>query len=227
MIDPKSILIATACYNGKVDMGYAGGLAAIASQQLFGGNTFLSDCSHVALARNAIVSTFLRSNFEWLFFIDDDIGFSAEDYRLVMGQPTAEPPVNQELHDMATLFEPDDERAGLSLITCAEYARKIDGAPPARLGLGFCKIHRVVFSLLDQLNLDTGEARVDAFMFEGRLVKDYFLCGAADGRWLGEDTGFFSLCRLANIHPRVEQRTRLVHTGRKSFDYRPTAMAAQ
>jgi hypothetical protein len=35
----------------------------------------------------------------------------------------------------------------------------------------------------------------------------------------GEDHGFFTLCMLAGIIPRIETRTRLIHIGRKAYPY--------
>jgi hypothetical protein len=171
---------------------------------------------------------------EWLVFIDADIGFTPDDFAILMDYPRRDgvitPPLNQELHDAATLAEfpiyRDEvyEKTGsykMPLIVCAEYARKSEGAPPARLGLGFARIHRSVFAALDALNLESGEARIDAFMYEGCHIADYFISGCSEHRWLGEDTGFFSLCRMAGIHPRVEQRCNLEHIGKKAWPYLP------
>lgn len=237
MIDPRTVLVMVPTYDGRSEWATTQGLCAIFSMGMAGGLAGLPNCTGPALARNVCVNRFLSTPMEWLIFIDADIGFSPDDFAILMDYPRRDggvtPPINQELHDAATLVEltalVPSPGAGTGilvpvkfktpLIVTAEYARKSEGAPPARLGLGFARIHRSVFAALDALNLESGEARIDAFMYEGQHVADYFLSGCSEHRWLGEDTGFFSLCRLAGIHPRVEQRCKLEHVGKKSWPY--------
>ncbi len=230
MIDPRTVLVMVPTYDGRNEWATTQGLCAIFSHGMAGGLAGLPGCSHVALARNICVSQFLQTALEWLVFIDADIGFVPNDFAILMEwTKNPPPPPDQELHDAATLIELPlksdiNETIGTfktPAIVCAEYARKSEGAPPARLGLGFARIHRSVFAALDKLDTDTpGEARIDSFQYEGQLVADYFLSGCSEHRWLTEDTGFFSLCRLAGIHPRVEQRCSLEHIGKKSYPYR-------
>ena len=219
MIDPNSVLVMIPTYTGRPDMVCMGGVVQCAVAGLIRHHAFLPECTGPALARNLCVNGFLRSPYEWLFFWDDDIGASPDDYAIVMDWARdAPPPLDQELHDAATLAGD----AKIPLMVAAEYARKSEGAPPARLGLGFARIHRSVFGLLDALNLESGEARIDSFQYQGHMVADYFLSGCSEHRWLGEDTGFFSLCRLAGVHPRVEQRCKLDHVGgRRHWSYLP------
>jgi hypothetical protein len=233
VIDPRSVLVMIPAYDGRLEWATAVGLSRIFASGMAGGLAGLPGCSHVALARNVCVNNFLRTGMEWLVFIDADIGFTPDDFAMLMDWiKDPPPPPNQELHDAATLGEftsmaPAVDGSGTlvpvkfktALTVAAEYARKSEGAPPARLGLGFARIHRSVFAALDALNLESGEARIDAFIYEGQHVADYFLSGCSEHRWLTEDTGFFSLCRLAGIHPRVEQRCNLVHVGKKDWPY--------
>lgn len=232
MIDPTSVLVMVPTYDGRNEWATTQGLAAIFANRMAGGLAGLPGCSNVALARNMCAHHFLRSNLEWLVFIDADIGFTPDDFAILMEYPRKAgppiPPINQELHDAATLITIKAFATWKTpAIVTAEYARKSEGAPPARLGLGFARIHRSVFAALNALNLESGEARVDSFQYEGQQVFDYFLCGCSEHRWLGEDTGFFSLCRLADIHPRVEQRCQLVHVGKKEWPYSAQELAAQ
>jgi hypothetical protein len=238
MIDPRTVLVMVPTYDGRNEWATTQGLCAIFSMGMAGGLAGLPGCSHVALARNLCAHNFLRTGLEWLVFIDADIGFTPDDFAILMDYPRRDgvitPPLNQELHDAATLAELNNQnvpkgqssvRYKTPLIVCAEYARKSEGAPPARLGLGFARIHRSVFAALDTLNLESGEARIDAFMYEGNHIADYFISGCSEHRWLTEDTGFFSLCRMAGIHPRVEQRCKLEHVGKKSWPYIPMSGA--
>lgn len=225
MIDSKSVLIAMPSHDGKMEVAIGGALAACASAHLFGNIVFLNGISHVALARNKIAQGFLRSGFEWLVMIDSDVVFSERDFRLLMDYPLRSeetpPPFNQDHEDAVTLTED-----GHVLISCAEYARKVDNDSAVRLGLGFCRVHRTVFERLDLLTREDGSERVNAFFHDGSLCRDYFISGCmSDGHWLGEDHGFFSLTRMAGIIPRIEQRTSLVHWGRKAYPYTVPALS--
>jgi glycosyltransferase involved in cell wall biosynthesis len=225
MIDPRTILVMVPTYDGRNEWATTQGLCAIFSMGMAGGLAGLPNCTGPALARNVCVNRFLQTDMQWLVFIDADIGFTPDDFAILMDYQRRDgvvvPPLNQELHDAATLFQPTASGPAVALIVTAEYSRKSEGAPPARLGLGFARIHRSVFVALDELDLESGEARIDSFMYEGRHIADYFLSGCTEHRWLGEDTGFFSLCRMAGIHPRVEQRCKLIHVGKKDWEYRP------
>lgn len=226
MINPLSVLICTPAIDGKVECGYAGGLASAGSEHLFGNMAFLTMCSHVAHARNQLVAGFLSSQFDQLVFIDADIGFSAQDFKLLLNYPmqkgaTIVPPDQDEFDGAAT-----KDAAGEPLISCAEYSRKTEAREAVRLGLGFCKISREVFERIDALKNDDGSPCVDQYMSNGSLISDYFISGSRQGRWLGEDQGFFILCHMAGIVPRIEQRTNLVHIGRAVFPYNTPMIGA-
>lgn len=72
-----------------------------------------------------------------------------------------------------------------------------------------------------------GGPRLWNVMRDGRVFWDYFPSGpiistlVPTSDWKGEDHGFFTLCMLAGINPRIEKRTRLVHFGRKGYVYGP------
>jgi hypothetical protein len=227
MINPLSVLVCTPSLDGKVECGYAGGLASAGAEHLFGNMAFLNSCSHIAHARNQMVAGFLQSQFDQLVFIDSDIGFSAQDFKFLMNYPQVKgqaaplPPDQDEFDGAAT-----KDASGEAMISCAEYSRKTEAHEAVRLGLGFCKISREVFTRLDALretSLDgpesVGGPVIDQYMSNGSLISDYFISGSRNGRWLGEDQGFFILCHMAGIVPRIEQRTNLIHIGRKAYQY--------
>ena len=118
------------------------------------------------------------------------------------------------------------DAAGEALISCAEYSRKTEAHEAVRLGLGFCKIARDVFDKLDALKNEDGSPCIDQYMSNGSLISDYFISGSRQGRWLGEDQGFFILCHMAGILPRIEQRTNLMHVGRKVYPYNAPVIGA-
>lgn len=225
MINPLKVLICTPCHDGRVEMGYAGAMLQIGAAHMVGNIALLQSVSLVGLARALMVHGFRRSAFEWMVFIDSDMYFTSEDFRILMDYPArvengelVEQPENNP--EGTTLTED-----GHALIVCAEYARKVDTLDPARFGLGFCRIHRSVFDVLESSDDSEGQPRVGQFKHKGDLISDFFPTGAGfDNTYFGEDTGFFHLCRLCGIVPRVEQRTRLMHVGRKAYSYKPSSV---
>jgi hypothetical protein len=216
MINPLSVLIAIPCYDGKVESITCGGIMAASGEHLFGNIVFI-DSVGIRLARNLLTHKFINGPFEWLVFIDADIGFTARDFKILMDYPEHKggPPVNPDMDSVATT-----NGDGEALIVNAEYSRKVDTGDSVRFGLGFTRIHKSVFARLDELNDAEGAQLVRQFMAQGQLVADYYLEGAQTAsNWTGEDTGFFMLCRHAGIVPRIEQRCSLIHVGRKQYPY--------
>lgn len=244
MIDPKTVLIATPTRDGRNWNTYTGGLMSCASAHLFGNVVFLGGYG-ARLARNIIASRFLKdSDFQWLVFIDDDIGFSADDFRILMGYPI-EGLKPDPLMQMNASHVNDGDYA----IVCAEYSRKTpkaaayqvveasvafsDSQPhgvlsevkpdPVRFGLGFTRIHRSVLQTLIDANDDNGIPRVGWFRNEGADYADLFPEGPGmEGKWFGEDMGFFHCCALLGITPFIETRTHLIHMGSAAYLYYPS-----
>jgi hypothetical protein len=219
MIDPLKVLICIPSYDSKVELGLAGGLSACASAHLFGNMLFMGGCSDVALARNLLAGNFLQSDMQWLVFIDADIIFSESDFRVLMDYPQSSQVAPQE----GDYYNPQDTALtadGHAMIVSAEYSKKQDDLEPAQLGLGFTRIHRSVFERLQELKHENGEAIVQQFVNKGVLSHDYFIRGAIETlQWRGEDHGFFLLCKMAGIRPRIENRTKLQHVGRRLYPY--------
>ena len=160
----------------------------------------------IALARNEIAHAFLKSDADWLMWVDADICFTPTDWQL--------------------LWEAEDD-----FIVCADYARKFLGLMPVAYGLGFTRVHRSVFERLATLTGEDGQDLLRRFTHKGDLMIDFHSSGAlGEGRWIGEDHGFFMWAHALNITPRVVTSTRLVHAGRYGFEYPhqiPLPMLAQ
>lgn len=235
MIDPKTVLIATPTHDGKVEAGYAGGLAAVFASGFAGNTMFLAGNSDIGAARNHIANAFLQSQFEWLICIDADIQFTAADFGLLM---SVEPDVamDRDADPMPEMMcytrvegRPGELKGAEGIVqfeyapelaVTAEYARKTELREPIRFGMGFVRLHRSVFEKLDALKNEEGIPIIDQFMHQGRLVSDYFPAGTdGEGRRHGEDGAFWLRVRLAGITPRIETRTKLVHWGRQAYPY--------
>ncbi len=82
-----------------------------------------------------------------------------------------------------------------------------------------------VEAVLDSVSDSAGTPRLWQCTYGGRMFYDFFPSGAMlsaglpHGDWKGEDHGFWTLCALAGLVPRIERRTRLIHIGRKGYPY--------
>jgi hypothetical protein len=172
------------------------GSGRLANQPLFnyGG-------SNVGAVRNKVAHEFLtRTSAEWLMMLDDDIGFTLEDWDY--------------------LWEGDQKAV------CAEYLQKIDGELiPARFGLGFCRVHRDVFMQLIELTTADGSPWVRQGIYAGTLMYDFFPQGVnSAGEYRQEDHGFWTLVHLTGVSVRLERRTHLLHSGRSTWRYDERAL---
>jgi hypothetical protein len=188
------VMVAVPGYDFKADFATINGLLQClpfyVAPLLFGG------CSCVALARNEIAHIFVEKFplVDWLVMIDADTGFGIQDWFYLM--------------------EGEEE------LVIASYAKKLLGEAPVEFGLGFAKVHRRVFEKMKALKCDDGSERLNRFYHKGEMMVDYFPNGALEsGRWIGEDQGFFMWAGLAQVTPRLEKRTRLMHYGRFGYGY--------
>jgi len=241
MLDPRTILIAMPCHDGRVMSETAGSIIAVGGK--YAAVSMPAEVSNVSLVRNQIASNFLASKFEWMVCIDSDIAFSVEDWSFLM-QPIDQESVDVD-HPEPTRLQvpqivgryPDGrpmiEEGPADMLVRAEYPYKDDTLTPITYGMGFVRIHRSVFERLKRLTDKSGEARLWSMMHKGIELYDFFPSGplihhlVPTAEWKGEDAGFFTLCMLAGIIPRQETRTRLTHIGRKGYHYEPGAHGAQ
>lgn len=241
MIDPRTVFLAMPCGDGRMMAETAASLIRINGR--FAAFTFKSEVSHVSLVRNFIADDFLRSGLEWLVSIDSDIVFEPDDFNLLMmpsddswredGSPC---PTRTRIEEIAGRNQdgtPKLMTSDADLLVCAEYPYKNDNLEPVKLGYGFVRVHRSVFETLQNLKHDDGQARLWQMTHHGRLICDYYPSGPMVGlhvptaEWKGEDHGFWTLCMLAGLIPRIERRTRLVHVGRKAYCYQANGNPGQ
>jgi hypothetical protein len=224
VINPKDVMVITPAMDGKHVSAYTGGMCAAFAQGLLGGLSFLDGCSDVRLARSLTVHKFLATRFKWLLMVDADIGFSHTDVRLMLGHPLVDGvDFKPDVIDLPKDSPPTKDAHGNDLLVVAEYARKADG--PAQIicfGLGFVLVAREAFQRVIDLTDDSGKPLVGSFRaLDGSGdVPDIFPSGPGmNGAYATEDRGFFFLCQLAGLVPRVERRTKLVHYGFHQWNY--------
>jgi hypothetical protein len=200
MIDPKSIVIAIPSYSSRVyALTFTGVCNVIGSGRCGNPPLMMLGGSNVGAVRNMIAHRFLQSPFEWLVMIDDDIGFTVQDWDYL-------------------LEDSNGERA-----VCADYLKKIDGRREvARLGLGFARVHRSVFDDILKLTREDGSPWVPQGIYSRELVYDFFPQGVtAAGEYRQEDHGFWTWVNMAGIQVRHEYRTRLRHFGGGTWEFDP------
>lgn len=225
MIDPRTVLVATPTYDGKVVAGFAGGLSACAAARMYGNVAFLPAVP-IGLARNLLIAGFLSlKEFQWIVFIDSDIGFSANDFNILMDYPIpGDRYMRLERNDPDTTVDAD----GHALIVTAEYSKKLLSSEPAKFGLGFTRIKKDVFEIMIKAVDENGNKRIGDFVHKNDVVNHFFPEGPGFGHnWFGEDTGFFHLARLCGIRPRIEQRCQLLHVGSIAYPYVPPTVRTE
>jgi hypothetical protein len=102
-----------------------------------------------------------------------------------------------------------------------DLKKYIGGEGPVTADILTAAISQLILASEDK----AGTPRLWQATHQGRLYHDYFPTGpilsqfVPSANWQGEDHGFFTLCHLAGIIPRIETRTRLLHIGRKAYPY--------
>ena len=162
--------------------------------------------SIVESARSQCTNSFLQSDNNRLFFIDSDIVWKPDAFlRLlclstVMDVVLASYPIKR---DPLTFF-----------INCAreEIATNEYGClPNVGAGLGFTCIQRHIIEKLAE--------RAPKLIFADAVnpIPHLFRCGAADGKFVGEDIGFFDDIKALGVNVYLDPTIELGHHGSKTF----------
>jgi hypothetical protein len=222
LIDPRKTLFQIPCMTGQIEAGCAGGLISSAAAGLLGYIGFLVGNSNISSARSKIANDFLRSQLEWIVWIDADIQFTPNDLRYLMSiEPDGEFGGQKVEYTRTEVTATDGQVHGAELAVTAEYSKKNDEQEPVRFGMGFVRLHRSVFERLANLTTGDGGEAIGKYMDEGRICSHFFPSStSSDSRLMPEDTSFWNMVALAGIVPRIETRTNLIHWGRKPYPYR-------
>lgn len=197
-IDPMSVALCTPTYDSKLHAGYVMGLSHVIAQHQVGQPYFVTGCSSISRARNFCTHWFLKTRFEYLAFVDADIGFRIDDWQYLLEEIEGEDAV------------------------CAEYMKK-DPQKVAQvsMGLGFVRISRALLLRMADARLDDGTELCARWREYGEERIDFFPQGVdrLSMQRHDEDRGFWATAGRVNAAIRVERRTKLIHYGEMPYGY--------
>lgn len=209
---PKSIAIGIPCYRGTMPVKLVTALVeTVHSLRAKGIKVVIiveHECALIDLARNRIVSGFLKkTDAEKIFWIDDDIIFTPDDFERLLAWSSLYPIVSATYPvrtEPAKYFIRRESEKWLQ----NEYGLfQIIGC-----GLGFTVMDRKVFETLDP--------KTDTFIMEGVEHKNYFKIEAVNKVYFGEDIYFFKRWHEefgGNVM--LDPGINLGHWGHKVYDY--------
>ncbi len=218
------ILICTPCFGGKQEAAYSGSLLQTlircAKEHIEAEVFFLENESSISRARNNCAGYFLRGDYDKLFFIDADQGWTPEDFiriarseRAIIGGTYAKRTLPIDLN-----FSPLEEH--LSYFPGGskppekfyEYAKLADASgeiPVSKVPTGFLCIRREVFEKL-QDGCPSYLAKDNQHAEEFRFW-DFFPSGVLNGSYESEDWFFCLQAKEAGFQPYLSVRTTIDH----------------
>lgn len=215
-----SLMIALPCYGGQVSEKTTSGLfnlgKMLVRNDIPHGLLTLANSSLISQGRSKIANFFVNNtDYEWLFFLDSDIGFDPADVlRLISHGKTiacaAYPMKTIPLRYNFNISKPEQEQGSLI---------KIDS-----MGLGFAVIHRSVFVDIanrygEELHYipDDGSSNVPHSQEEKSNSYHYFLEMKNNGSYMAEDISFFARARSVGHSAWLDRDIELCHIGSHVF----------
>jgi hypothetical protein len=211
-LNGRRLFIGIPCYDGKVNVKTAFAIAQLMPMAMqLGIKVYLSDlsnCSLITMARNALVSEFLKTDATELLFIDADVVVKPDDILRLMAQSSgkditagAYPRRLKEKKFFADLYWTEDGDV------------EMDGSMlrVERVGTGFMMIQRHV--------LETMVAAHPEWKYEDKKGDSYavFDFTLKDGHYLGEDYLFCDRARELGFTVHIDAEISLPHIGSMEF----------
>jgi hypothetical protein len=205
----KDVCIGYPCYDGRAETNAMQTIMqALYSKDIcVGAVQYLNGDSLVTRARNKVVHNFLKTDKEYLMFIDSDILFQATDInRLRAHNKTIVGGVyfKKKLPYSAVCNRSIEDHGQLNVMQEA--------------GTGFLMIKRSVFEDIMKMAPEyfyKNESDED----EGRYY-DFFRVGIVNGRYLSEDYYFCHLARLAGHKIWLDTQLYVKHVGRAEYPFK-------
>jgi len=208
-----SILVCTPCYGGQATLPYMKSIMSLQEEFLKAGVKhdflFTADESLIQRARNTSVATFLKTDYEALFFIDADIEFKAESVASLWNMLSDGVEVAVGAYSMKRPDMPLSAWENGALVNIEDRTEpfEVDYA-----GTGFMMIKRQVF-------LDMMDAFPERCHTEGHVGDcfSWFDPRVDDGIYLSEDYAFCKDWRNMGGHIILDPTIKLIHYG--TFGY--------
>jgi len=212
-IDGIKVCIALPCYSGYVPLEMCLAFAELIPEL----NRYGATVSILAergnslptTARNALLAKFMETDCDYLFWIDDDILFTVQDFLQILALAPSKKSI------AATYpVRKDEPTFFIQPINGKDITFDNEGFIQAKgLGLGFSCQHRSILTPL----YEEAETYLDK---DGNVLKDVFKTDINNGKFRGEDFFFFNKLfekgQITSIHPLIN----LKHAGRKDYDHR-------
>ena len=234
---PKSVFIATPMYGGMCSGVYAKGLVRTMRFLLEKGIGVeyrdLYNESMVTRARDIMTALFLKSECDYLLFIDADQSFKAEDVlrmieedRDILGGIIPKKQINWD--SVAAALEHGVPVNQVSKYSGTFNVHLLEGSEPptdlnksfevSHIGTGMMLIKREVF---EQLKPIVAEYQSDNVGVEGLTPEDtmyeFWNSRIFDGKWVGEDVGFCYLWRSQGGKVYAAPWVKATHVGMYEF----------
>ena len=160
----------------------------------------------IGRARNVIAKRFLESPATDLVFIDDDVGFKLDDFKLIM---------RPDVDICMGLYRMKDDQVKFPALMYDPIERHPDHPELIKLQYGptgFMRIKRNVFERMQE------EWPTEWYEDKNGKVQDFFPHGRIGNFFVGEDIKFCERAIRCGFNIWATQGTRLKHTGSKTYE---------
>lgn len=166
------------------------------------------NCNFIHTARNIALDTFLKSDCDLLFFIDEDVAWKPEDFARFVA-------LSSKMDVICAAYRVKDDEPKFWFhevdLGKGDDFNEFGCLPVGGTGLGFTIINRHVLEDL------AGKARrVHAHPHEGKIARVFDLRDI-DGDEYSEDILFFDACREAGYTVWLDPSIDLSHVGEKAY----------
>lgn len=212
-VDGIKVAVVIPCYSGYIPLEFGLAMADLAVEvRKYGVDLlYISERGNslAVTARNSLLNRFLETDYEYIFWIDDDIIFTPNDFLQILALC-----VTRKSTAATYCARQDDPVFFIKPLNNESIEYTEDGLIPARgCGLGFSCQHRSIVEPL-LAGCDTYPDR------DKKIIADVFKTGVFEGKYWGEDMYYFNLLykngNPVYIHPTIN----LKHVGRKDYDHR-------
>jgi hypothetical protein len=207
------VFVAMPCFDKKVFVpcvqGLMNAMKVLIKNEIPSDFAFEVGLPYVTMARNNLVRKFMETDATELVFIDADIGFQPDDFKMLIG-------ANEDVVAGIYPKKQNEEMYPVMLKTDEQNNVINENGVLLASGLptGFMKIKRHVIEKLVKENPHL--AYTDAL--SGKITYNFFGTYVRDGRWFGDDYGFCQLWEDIGGKCHAMPNITFVHCGQRNFE---------